>query len=120
MVKKVMIVDDSKFMRMVLKNIIDSTDDLKVVAESDDGSTALEVYKQCRPDIVTMDVIMPTSGIDALKELKAFDPNVKVIMITAMGEQTMIMDEAIAAGAEKKHISKPFKQEIVRSMLKEL
>ena len=120
MVKKVMMVDDSKFMRMVLKDIIDSTDDFEVVCEVDDGSKALEVYKQCRPDIVTMDIIMPTSGMEALKEIKAFDPNAKVVMITAMGGQVMVMEEAIAAGAEKRYISKPFKQDVVRSVLKEL
>ena len=120
MAKSVMIVDDSKFMRMVLKDIINSADDLEVVCEVDDGSTALEVYKQCRPNIVTMDIIMPTSGIEALKEIKAFDPNAKIVMITAMGDQVLLMQEAVNAGAEKRYITKPFKQDEVRSILKEL
>jgi two-component system chemotaxis response regulator CheY len=117
MVKRVMIVDDSKFMRIVLKDIINAIPGFEVVAEVDDGGKAIEAYKKNRPDIVTMDIVMPTSGIEAIKQIKAFDPNAKVVMITAMGEEKMLMQEAVAAGASGKYITKPFKQEEVREVL---
>lgn len=120
MAKRVMIVDDSKFMRLVLKDIIKTIPGFEVVAEIEDGSKALDAYKKNKPDIVTMDVVMPTSGIDAVKQIKAFDPNAKIVMITAMGEEKMLMQEAIAAGASEKYITKPFKQEEVKEILTSL
>ena len=120
MVKKVLIVDDSKFMRMVLRDIIDATGDFKVIGDVDDGSKVLGAYKMHKPDIITMDVVMPTSGIDAVKEVKKFDPKVKIVMITAMGDQERLMNETIEAGAEKRYITKPFKQDEIREGLKNL
>jgi len=117
MAKRVMIVDDSKFMRIVLRDIIKSIPSFEVVAEVDDGSKALEAYKQNKPDIVTMDVVMPTSGIEAVKQIRAFDPKAMIVMITAMGGEEALMKEAVAAGAHGRYITKPFKQEEVREIL---
>ena len=120
MIKKVLLLDDSKFMRMVLRDIIDATGDFKVIGDVDDGSKVLDAYKMYKPDIVTMDIIMPTSGMDAVKEIKKFDPKAKIVMITAMGDQEKLMNETIEAGAEKRYITKPFKQDEIREVLKSL
>lgn len=106
MSKKILIVDDAVFMRMKLKDILEKAG-FEVVAEAQNGAEAIEKYKSERPDLVTMDITMPeVDGVTALKEIKAFDPNANVIMCSAMGQQTMVM-EAIQAGA-KDFIVKPF------------
>ncbi|HIH98562.1 MAG TPA: response regulator [Thermoplasmata archaeon] len=115
---KVMLVDDSKFMRMLLRNIINSIEDFEVVSECDDGSKAIEEYSKSKPDIVLMDLVMQTSGIDATRELKNYDPKVSVVCCTAMGGEEALMKDAIDAGAEKRYITKPFKKEEVEDALK--
>ena len=106
MAKSVLIVDDAVFMRMKLKDILERHG-YKVVAEAQNGIEAIEKYKAERPDIVTMDITMPDmDGITALKGIKKFDPDSKIIMCSAMGQQSMVM-EAIQAGALD-FIVKPF------------
>lgn len=106
MSKKVMIVDDAVFMRMMVKDILEKNG-FEVVAEAENGAVAVEQYKATTPDVVTMDITMPEmNGIDALKEIKKIDPNAKVIMCSAMGQQAMVMD-AIKSGAVD-FIVKPF------------
>ena len=106
MAKKVLIVDDAVFMRMKLKDILEKNG-YQVVYEAQNGLEAIEKYKATQPDLVTMDITMPEmDGVEALKEIKAFDSNAKVLMCSAMGQQSMVMD-AIRAGAVD-FIVKPF------------
>lgn len=108
---KVLIVDDAAFMRMMVKDIL-SKNGFEVIGEACNGLKAVEMYKQERPDVVTMDITMPEmDGIEAVKEIKKFDPTAKVIMCSAMGQQSMVMD-AIKAGA-KDFIVKPFQADRV-------
>lgn len=106
MSKRVLIVDDAVFMRMKLKDILEKNG-YQVVGEAQNGMEAIEKYKAEAPDLVTMDITMPEmDGVTALKEIKRIDPNAKVIMCSAMGQQSMVMD-AIQAGALD-FIVKPF------------
>lgn len=102
----VLIVDDAAFMRMTLKNIITSAGH-EVVGEAANGLEAIEQYKSAKPQLVTMDITMPEmDGIEALKEIKKVDPKAKVLMCSAMGQQSMVI-EAIQSGASD-FIVKPF------------
>lgn len=106
MSKNVLIVDDAIFMRMKLKDILEKNG-FTVVAEAQNGLEAIELYKSEKPDLVTMDITMPEmDGVAALKGIKQFDSSAKVIMCSAMGQQSMVM-EAIQAGALD-FIVKPF------------
>lgn len=103
---KVLIVDDAKFMRMTLTNILKKGNH-EVVGEAENGKTAVELYQDLKPDLVTMDITMPEmTGIDAVKQIKEIDPNSKIIMCSAMGQQKLVV-EAIETGA-KDFIVKPF------------
>ncbi|MDY6796631.1 MAG: response regulator [Actinomycetota bacterium] len=108
---KILIVDDAMFMRNRIKQILlqGGYDD---IIESANGKEAIESYKKHRPDLVTMDIIMPDmNGIAALVRIKAFDPQAKVVVITAMGQRRIVVD-AIKAGAMD-FVTKPFKKEKV-------
>lgn len=111
MAYRILIVDDAAFMRMMLKDIL-TKNGFEVVAEAADGVQAVEKYVETKPDLVTMDITMPEmDGIMALKEIKRIDPDAKVIMVSAMGQQAMVID-AIQAGA-KDFIVKPFQADRV-------
>lgn len=111
MAHKILIVDDAAFMRMMIKDIL-SKNGYDVVGEAADGAQAVEKYKESQPDLVTMDITMPEmDGITALKEIKKINPNAKIIMCSAMGQQAMVID-AIQAGA-KDFIVKPFQADRV-------
>lgn len=111
MSKRVMVVDDAAFMRMMIKDIL-SKNGYQVVGEAENGMVAVEKYQELKPDLVTMDITMPEmDGITAVKEIKKLDPNARVIMCSAMGQQAMVID-AIQAGA-KDFIVKPFQPERV-------
>jgi len=108
---KVLIVDDAAFMRMMIKDILEKNN-FEVVGEASNGLIAVDLYKKEKPDVVTMDITMPDmDGIEAVKAIKEFDPAAKVIMCSAMGQQSMVMD-AIKAGA-KDFIVKPFQADRV-------
>ncbi len=115
MSKRVLIVDDAAFMRIKLKDILEKNG-YEVVAEAQNGNEAVEKYKEVNPDVVTMDITMPEKdGVEALKEIKAFDKDAIVLMCSAMGQQTMVMD-AIRAGAMD-FIVKPFDTErVIKAM----
>ncbi|AZV42506.1 response regulator [Peribacillus asahii] len=103
---KILVVDDAKFMRMTLSNILKKANH-QVVGEAENGQEAIELYRDLNPDLVTMDITMPVmSGLDAVKGIKQEFPTAKVIMCSAMGQQKMVV-EAIEAGA-KDFIVKPF------------
>ncbi|KHF39768.1 response regulator [Halalkalibacter okhensis] len=111
MAAKVLIVDDAAFMRMMIKDIL-TKNGFDVVGEANDGAEAIEKFKEVSPDLVTMDITMPEmDGITALKEIRAIDPSAKIIMCSAMGQQSMVID-AIQAGA-KDFIVKPFQADRV-------
>ncbi|CDG01244.1 Putative Chemotaxis regulator-transmits chemoreceptor signals to flagelllar motor components CheY [Clostridium chauvoei JF4335] len=108
---KVLIVDDAAFMRMMVKDILQKNG-FEVVGEACNGIEAVDLYKKENPDVVTMDITMPDmDGIEAVKAIKEFDPSAKVVMCSAMGQQSMVMD-AIKAGA-KDFIVKPFQADRV-------
>lgn len=103
---RILIVDDAKFMRMTLSNILLKANH-EVVGEAENGIMAIELFHKEKPDLVTLDITMPEkNGIDALKEIKQQYPDAKIIMCSAMGQQKMVV-EAIEAGA-KDFIVKPF------------
>lgn len=111
MAKRVLIVDDAAFMRIKLKDILEKNG-YEVAGEAQNGVEAVEKYKEAKPDLVTMDITMPEKdGVEALKEIKSIDPNAVILMCSAMGQQSMVMD-AIRAGAID-FIVKPFDTERV-------
>ncbi|MCJ7498698.1 response regulator [bacterium] len=111
MAVKVLIVDDAMFMRNMIAEIFNGKkfkeEDFQVVAEAENGIEAVEKYKEHNPDIVTMDIVMPEmTGIEALKEIMGLDSGANVIMCSALGQDSLVM-EALDAGA-KDFIVKPF------------
>lgn len=115
---KVLITDDAAFMRMKLKDML-TKENHEVVGEAADGLEALELYQKHNPDIVTMDITMPNmNGIEALKKILEINPNAKVIMCSAMGQETYVL-EAIKSGA-KDFIVKPFQQERIREAIEKV
>ncbi|MFD0869180.1 sigma-54 dependent response regulator [Chlamydia abortus] len=116
MANRILVVDDAAFMRMMIRDIL-TKNGYEVCGEANDGFQAVEKYKELKPDLITMDITMPEmDGIQALKEIKSFDPNAKVIMCSAMGQQAMVID-AIQAGA-KDFIVKPFQADRVIEAIK--
>jgi two-component system chemotaxis response regulator CheY len=104
--KGILIVDDAAFMRMLLKKIVTSNGYF-VAGEASDGNEAIEMYAQLKPALVTMDVVMPDKdGVEATKNIMSRDPGAKIIMCTAVGQQSVVMD-AMKAGASG-YIIKPF------------
>ncbi|MDI3507897.1 MAG: two-component system, chemotaxis family, chemotaxis protein CheY [Clostridiales bacterium] len=116
MAKKVLIVDDAAFMRMMIKDIL-TKNGYEVSAEAENGLKAVEKYKEDKPDLVIMDITMPEmDGIESVKKIKSMDPNANIIMCSAMGQQAMVI-EAIQAGA-KDFIVKPFQADRVIEAVK--
>ncbi|MFD1599438.1 chemotaxis protein CheY [Halobellus rarus] len=107
MARSVLVVDDSAFMRNLLKQLLE--DDHEVVGEAENGVEAVELYRELDPDVVTMDVVMPIrNGIEATSEIKSIDPDSSVIMCTSVGQEEK-MREAVEAGADG-YITKPFQK----------
>ncbi|MCY7769588.1 response regulator [Bacillus haynesii] len=105
---RVLIVDDAKFMRDKIREILE-TEDLQVAGEAENGEEAVLLYQKLQPDLVIMDITMPVkNGIEALKDMIQLNPKVKVIMCTAMRQKRIVV-EAIEAGA-KDFIVKPFEE----------
>lgn len=103
---RVMVVDDAMFMRKMLTDIFEKNGH-KVVCEAANGEEAISQYMMHKPDLVTMDITMPVmDGIEAVKGIRASDPEAVIFMCSAMGQQGMVI-EAIKAGA-KDFIVKPF------------
>ncbi len=116
---RVLIVDDSRTSRKILRGLLEANGYV-ILDEAEDGEEGVELYKKLSPDLVTMDITMPKmDGIEALRNIKMVDPDSKVIMITAAGQQSKIL-EALKLGAEQ-FITKPFdKDEILKSISKVL
>jgi two-component system chemotaxis response regulator CheY len=119
----ILIVDDSKFMRKMLSDIL-TEEGHQIVGEAENAVEARELYMKLKPDLVTLDIIMPeVEGIDAISALKDMikaNPLVKVVMISAMGQEKVVED-CIQAGA-RDFIVKPFQSSnvagVVRAVLK--
>ncbi|USK40763.1 response regulator [Cytobacillus firmus] len=103
---RILIVDDAKFMRVTLSSILKKADH-EIVGEGENGKEAVDLFLNLKPDLVMMDITMPEmSGLEAVREIKRDNPNAKVIMCSAMGQQKVVV-ESIEAGA-KDFIIKPF------------
>ncbi len=108
---RVLIVDDALFMRNLLRDVFTGAG-WEVAGEAADGHEALQRYLELKPDLVTLDIVMPQrSGIEALQDIMGADPEARVIMCSALGQESMVM-EAIQNGA-RDFIVKPFQQEQV-------
>lgn len=108
---RILVADDAIFMRAMLKDILTKAN-MEVVGEAGNGKEALNLYKQLKPDLVTLDITMPEcDGLAGLKSIMEYDPNAVCIMCSAMGQQGMVL-EAIKSGA-KDFVVKPFQPERV-------
>ncbi|HEX7120147.1 MAG TPA: response regulator [Longimicrobiales bacterium] len=104
--RTVLICDDAIFMRSMIADILKQAG-FDVVGEAETGAEAVERYRELKPDLVTMDIVMPDmGGIDAVRQIVAEDPEAKVLMCSAMGQQALVI-EAIQAGA-RDFVVKPF------------
>jgi two-component system chemotaxis response regulator CheY len=118
MATTVMIVDDALFMRKILRDILEGAG-YQVVAEAADGVEAVSQFQQSRPDLVTLDIVMPNkTGIEALQEIMALDAAAKVVMCSAVGQESL--SQAAAQGGAKAFILKPFNPELVVQVLKDV
>ncbi|HWI51445.1 MAG TPA: response regulator [Symbiobacteriaceae bacterium] len=112
---KILLVDDAAFMRMRCAKLL--TENGYEVGEAENGQEAIQKYNTYRPDLVLMDITMPVmDGITATREIKALDANAKVVMVSALGQQTMVI-EAIKAGA-KDFVVKPFEPDKILTTVK--
>jgi two-component system chemotaxis response regulator CheY len=112
---RILVVDDSFYMRTMLKNMLTDAG-FNVVGEAPDGQTAITLAKETNPDLITLDLILPdNTGLDVLKAIRKDNPNMKVVIVSAVGQES-IVKEALAQGAEA-YIVKPFSEEKVVEIL---
>lgn len=115
---RILIVDDSRMSRKILRGILE-TSGYEIVAEATNGQEGYDKYAELKPDVVTMDITMPVlDGIEALKKIVKDFPEAKVIMVTAAGQQTKLV-EAVQNGASE-FISKPFDSETLRVIIEKI
>jgi len=115
---KVLIADDTQFMRTNLR-IVFERHGIQVVGEADSGSKVVKMYEMLNPDIVTMDITMPNiDGIEATKLIMQMDPNAKIVVVSALGQEVFVR-EAILAGA-KNFIVKPFQEDKVIDVIEKV
>ena len=108
---KILTADDAAFMRKVIKDTLTKAGYTEIY-EAEDGAIAVEKYNEIKPDLVLMDITMPNmDGLEALKAIRAKDSGANVVMCSAMGQESMVMD-AVRSGA-KDFIVKPFKPDRV-------
>lgn len=106
---RILIVDDAAFMRMKIKLALEKAG-YEIAGEAENGLDGVSQFKLLRPDLVTLDITMPVmSGIEALREIKKFDRDAKVLMVSAMGQEEIVR-EAVLLGANN-FIVKPFSDE---------
>ena len=116
--KRILLVDDAAFMRMMLKDIL-TKNGFDVVGEAENGLKAIDKYVELKPDLVVMDITMPEmDGIQAAKNIKTAHPEATIIMCSAMGQQAMVI-ESIQAGA-RDFIVKPFQPDRVLEAVKKV
>lgn len=115
---RILIVDDAAFMRMSIRNML-TKNGFEVVDEAENGEVAIQKYEEHKPDLVTLDITMPKmDGIEGLKGILKNNPKAKVIMISALGQESKVR-EAIISGA-KSFIVKPFKEEVLVNSIKKV
>jgi two-component system chemotaxis response regulator CheY len=118
MAKKIMVVDDAAFMRMMIKDTL-TKDGLGEIIEAGDGEQAIQQYEANKPDLTIMDITMPNKdGLEALKEIKGKHPEALIVMCSAMGQEAMVV-EAIKLGA-RDFIVKPFKADRILKTVRDL
>lgn len=118
MLAKIIVADDVSFMRLMLKNILEEAG-YKVIAEATNGEEAVRLFKQYKPDLITMDINMPSlDGIRALLEIKQFDPDARVIMCSAMAQRKLILH--VIKGGASDFIVKPVQKEKVLNAIEKL
>jgi two-component system chemotaxis response regulator CheY len=118
MASRILVADDARFMRQLIREIIEP-EGFEVVGEAADGRAVVEEFSRLQPDVVTMDIVMPKrSGIDAVKEILALDPSAKIVMVSALGQEALVM-EALQAGASD-YVVKPFKPDAVVATLRKV
>ena len=114
---KILIVDDAEFLRVRLTKMLDA--DGFEVFQAENGLKAVELYKQVHPDVVLMDVTMPEmDGLTALKTIVGFDPKARIVMLTALGQESVVL-EAVKSGA-RDFIVKPFEHDRVMKAIGKL
>ena len=116
--KKLLVVDDASVVRLMVKKILNESD-FEIVGEAKDGKEALEKYKELKPDIVTMDLVMPeVDGIQATKDILAYDEKAKIVILSGIDQREMLM-QAINAGACS-YVVKPFETDRLITALNEV
>ncbi|MBE5881670.1 MAG: response regulator [Lachnospiraceae bacterium] len=115
---KILIVDDSRTSRKMLRNILESNGH-EIVDEAVNGQDGVQKFQSLKPDVVTLDITMPVvDGVEALKMIKALDGNSKVVMVTAAGQKNKMID-CIKAGANE-FLTKPFDQQEILDVIAKL
>ncbi len=119
MAKRILIVDDANFMRMIVKDTL-TPHGFEIAGEATNGNEAVTKYEELKPDLVTMDITMrEKDGVEAAREILARDPNARIVMVTALGQERMLMN-CISLGV-KDFVVKPFEPErIVAAVRKAL
>ena len=113
MAKRVLVVDDANFMRMIVKDTL-TPRGFQICGEATNGAEAVQKYQQLKPDLVTMDITMKVKdGLEAAREILAADPNARIVMVTALGQEKMLLD-SIALGV-RDFVVKPFTKERILS-----
>ncbi len=116
MSQRVLVVDDSSFMRALLTKIIKKSSKIDEVLEAMDGKSAVEAYEKEHPSLVTMDIDMPgMNGLEAAKKIKELDPNAKIVMVTSANKQEL-KNEALKIGTLG-YITKPFDAEKINEVI---
>jgi two-component system chemotaxis response regulator CheY len=116
--KKILIVDDTSYIRKILREILEESGHT-VVGEAKNGLEAIELAEKLLPELIIMDIVMPgKNGIEAMIDIKKRFPNIKIVLMSALGQERLIMD-AINAGAQK-FIIKPFKKENIISAIEKV
>lgn len=114
---KILVVDDAEFLRVRISKMLSSEG--HEIIEAENGVKAVETYKKAHPDVVLMDITMPEmDGLTALREIRSYDSSAKVVMLTALGQESVVL-EAIKAGA-RDFVVKPFEKERVLSAVAKL
>jgi two-component system chemotaxis response regulator CheY len=115
---RVLVADDAAFMRQMIREIIEP-EGFEVVGEATDGLEVVETYQKLHPDLVMLDIVMPKcSGIDALRRILAADRSARIVMCSALGQESLVQ-EALQAGA-RGFIVKPFKPDAVVATLRKV
>ena len=115
---KILIVDDSRTSRKMLRNILKSNGH-EIIDEAVNGQEGVQKFQALKPDVVTLDITMPVvDGVEALKMIKALDPESKVVMVTAAGQKNKMI-ECIKAGANE-FLTKPFEQQEIVDVINKM